>query len=176
MRSNHIRPSRPANCPNNPAKDSARSQCRAWKLFEFQITSERKRPGSLPTNQRNGIAAVEAALCFPILILVTLLTLDCCSCIFLRQSLTVAAFEGARVAIVPSAQQDNVVQQVKNTLAERGINQVTVTTVPANLAELPPGTIVSVQVDANPNQNVPIYLGIFQNKTMSARVAMITEF
>ena len=50
---------------------------------------------------RSGVAAVEFAVCLPVLVVLILGSIECCSMIFLRQSLAIVAYEGLRVAVKP---------------------------------------------------------------------------
>ncbi len=50
---------------------------------------------------RDGVAATELAVCMPVIVLVVLATIESCAMIFLQQSLSIAAYEGARVALAP---------------------------------------------------------------------------
>ena len=124
---------------------------------------------------RRGVAATEAAISLPILIFIVLGTLDCCNCIFLRQSLTVAAYEGARVAILPDVTAENVEAQTLLILKERGIEEATVTISPNNFISLPMGALVEVNVWAPAVGNVPVYLGMFISSNFESSVTMMIE-
>jgi Flp pilus assembly protein TadG len=52
---------------------------------------------------RRGVAAAEFAVCLPVLVLVVFASIEACSMIFLKESLTVAAYEGSRVALQSAA-------------------------------------------------------------------------
>ena len=61
------------------------------KHFGHQIEVARDR--------RRGVAATELAVCLPIIVLIVIGTIEASTMVFLKQSLTVAAFQGARQAI-----------------------------------------------------------------------------
>ena len=42
-------------------------------------------------------------MCLPIIVLLVIGTIEACSMVFLKQSLAIAAYEGARTAIIPGA-------------------------------------------------------------------------
>ena len=46
---------------------------------------------------------VELAICLPVLILLLFGTIEACAIIYLNQSLKIAAYEGARVSLIPTA-------------------------------------------------------------------------
>ena len=87
----------------------------------------------LSKTNRSGLAVMEAALILPILFLLILGTTDICNRIFLKQSLSIVAYEGARIAIIPDSTTDDIVLQVEEVAAERGISDPTVTIQPADL-------------------------------------------
>ena len=75
------------------------------------------------TNQpRRGTAAVECALVLPLVFLLTAGTIEMCSTIFLRESVTLAAHEGARAAIGRHATTADVAAAVDAILAIRGVD------------------------------------------------------
>ena len=71
--------------------------------------------------RRRGIATVECALCLPLLIVLTLGTIEVCSAMFLKEAVTIAAYEGARVGIQRRGTNDNVERRIHDFLDERGI-------------------------------------------------------
>src|SRR5262245_11435218 len=89
-------------------------------FLAFQRSSRYRPMATMrPTNCRNtnrrrarrgirGVAAAELAVCLPIVVLLVLATIEACSALFLKQSLTVAAYEGVRTAIEEGATSANV--------------------------------------------------------------------
>lgn len=61
--------------------------------------------------KRSGAAIIELAVCLPLLVLITLATIKACSMIFLKQTLIIAAFEGARIGMLPGSAALNVEAQ-----------------------------------------------------------------
>ena len=72
-------------------------------------------------NQRNGAVVVEAAFVIPLVLLLTLATLDICDGIFMLKKTKIAAYEGARVAVGPFGTEESTRQAVANYLDSRGI-------------------------------------------------------
>ncbi|QDS87552.1 TadE-like protein [Rosistilla ulvae] len=70
---------------------------------------------------RTGAAVVEMAICLPVLITLTVATIDVCSAMFLKESLSIAAYEGARVGIARGGTNAEATARVKEILDERGI-------------------------------------------------------
>ncbi|QDV11805.1 TadE-like protein [Rosistilla oblonga] len=72
-------------------------------------------------SQRTGAAVVEMAICLPVLIALTVATIDVCSVMFLKESLSIAAYEGARVGVARGGTNAQATARVKEILDERGI-------------------------------------------------------
>lgn len=70
---------------------------------------------------RRGIATSECAVCLPILVLLTLGTIETCGAIFLKEAITIAAYEGARVGIQRGSTDEIVESRIKEFLDERRI-------------------------------------------------------
>lgn len=124
---------------------------------------------------RAGVAAVEAAVCIPFFVFLLLATIDCCCCIFLKQSLTVAAYEGARVAVVPGSTTENVQAQVQLILDERGVKNATINITPANFDSLTFGDLVTVEVTAPAQTNSAVPLGPFSGTQQQAATTLMME-
>lgn len=121
-----------------------------------------------------GAATVETAICLPLFVIVTFGTIECCDLMFLRQGLLQAAYEGARVAIVPNATPENVAEQVDRILVQRGIQPSAVRILPPDFDTAPFGTEVTVEVDAMPESN-GVLVRLLQNGTVSGRASMMIE-
>ena len=70
---------------------------------------------------RSGVAVTECALVAPMIIAFTLFTIEICTVMFLRESLTIAAYEGARVGIQRGNTNDMVTFRIEEFLDDRGI-------------------------------------------------------
>ncbi|MEE2641388.1 MAG: TadE family protein [Planctomycetota bacterium] len=71
--------------------------------------------------RRRGIATSELAICLPIIILLTLGVLETCTVIFLKESITIGAYEGARVGIRKQGTNATATLRVTEFLDSRGI-------------------------------------------------------
>ena len=65
------------------------------------------------------MAATELAVCLPIIVLLVVATVEACSMVFLKQSLSVAAYEGVRTAISNRATTAEVQGACQQILADR---------------------------------------------------------
>lgn len=123
-----------------------------------------------------GVAATELAVCLPVVVLLVIATLEACSAVFLKQSLTVAAYEGARTAIVPGATPGTVQASCDQILKDRKVKSAKVTVTPANIAALKPGDYVDVTVTAPCSANSVVPVNFYRGRNMTANASMMIEF
>lgn len=123
---------------------------------------------------RQGAAVVELAICLPAIVLLVMGALECCTMIFLRQSLHVTAYEGVRLAIRNDTDTATVLSRCEQVLNERSVNDSTVTTTPADTSLAPRGTQISLQVSAPCDGNNVLPLQFFGGD-LSATATMIKE-
>ena len=55
------------------------------------------------SESHRGTALAEIAVCLPIIVLLAFASIEACTMIYLKQSLTIAAYEGGRTAVTPGA-------------------------------------------------------------------------
>lgn len=123
-----------------------------------------------------GVAAVEFALCLPVILLIVLATVEACTMVFLKQSLSIAAYEGARAALTQSASSADVSRVAGQVLTERRVSGGTVTISPANLASIQPGEYLTVTVTAPAAGNNAVPLRFYRGRTLSGSATMMKEF
>ncbi|HBJ34000.1 MAG TPA: hypothetical protein DDZ51_04385 [Planctomycetaceae bacterium] len=121
-----------------------------------------------------GLATVEVAICLPLFVVIVFGTIECCDLMFLRQGLLQAAYEGARVAIVPNAKTENVLEQVDRILLQRGIQASAVRVIPPDFDTSPFGTEVTVEVDAELGSNGQL-MRLVQHGTIRGSASMMIE-
>ncbi len=92
------------------------------------------------SQRRVGAAVVELAVLIPVLFTVAFGTLEVCNRMYLRQTASVAAYEGARLAARRTITQTQVESRCLDLLNGRRVVGGTVTVTPGNngLATLPP--------------------------------------
>ena len=125
---------------------------------------------------RNGEAAVEAALCIPVVILVMFGTLETCSGIFLNESLKIVAYEGARVGVRRGATFASVQERCEEVLAARNVTGAAITISPSNFESLAALEPITVTVTAPYAGNSALAFSIFELRDSTASVAMMREF
>lgn len=135
--------------------------------------SVRRRPRR--RHNTRGIAATELAVCLPIIVLLVIGTIEACSALFLKQALTVAAYEGVRTAIDENATSASVQAACDQILADRRIKGATVTLKPSNIAALNPGDFIDITVSAPCASNSLVPTTFYRGRTLSATASMMIE-
>lgn len=136
----------------------------------------RRRNKSCARAHRRGVAASELAVCLPVLVLLVLAMIECCTMIFLKQSLTVAAYEGVRTSIEPNAVAADVETKCEGVLEDRRVEQPQIVITPANFESLAPGEYVTVTVSAPADRNSVLPGNFFGGRTLTASATMMKEF
>jgi len=126
--------------------------------------------------RRSGVAATELAVCLPVLMLLVLATIESCTMIFLKQSLTVAAYEGTRSALEQNAVPGHVRQAIRDVLDERGVSDGNITLNPPNFHIRPQGSYIEITVSAPADGNSILPVGFYRGRTLSATATMMKEF
>jgi Flp pilus assembly protein TadG len=122
-----------------------------------------------------GVAATELAVCLPIVVLLVIATIEACSAVFLKQSLTVAAYEGVRTALVPLATSATVETTCNQILTDRRIQGAKVTVSAADISALNPGDYVDVTITAPCASNSVVPLNFYRGRSMTAKASMMIE-
>ncbi len=128
-------------------------------------------------NKRRGVAAVEAAICIVVMFPILFATLEICNAFFLQESLTIAAYEGARTAARQDADPAAVRQYVNQLLNDRGVDtsSVDIRIDPANFENQPALDPVTVTIDCQTADNSVYVFGYFANRTLTASVSFAFE-
>ena len=127
------------------------------------------------SSKRRGVAAAELAVCLPVVVLLVVATIESCSALFLKQSLTVAAYEGVRTSIENGATTASVHTACNRILADRRIQDAQVTLNPATISSLKPGDFIDVTVSAPCTSNSPVPTTFFRGRTLTATASMMIE-
>lgn len=127
---------------------------------------------------RSGAAAVEAAICIPVVVLLMLGTLEVSAGIYLKESLTVAAYEGARAGVKRRSTYDDVLQRCNDVLEARGVDMTngSIVVTPTDFDALEALDPVSVNVTTTSAGNCIMIFDAMANRNVSAEVTMAREF
>ena len=85
-------------------------------MFRRKTTARRK------SSTRKGTSSVEFAIFLPVLVTLTIGTIDLCSVLYLKETATLAAYEGARQGIGRGRTNANSTARIFDFLDERGVN------------------------------------------------------
>lgn len=121
-----------------------------------------------------GTSTVELAICLPVLMVLVFGALECTTMIFVKQSLHVASYEAARVAVRPSATNADAEKRSNLVIEERDLDDATVTFEPEDISAAAVGDkiVVTVSVPAESNSLLPLK---FFNGNLSAATTMYKE-
>ena len=128
-----------------------------------------------PRQKRKAAAVAELAVCLPAIVLLVLGAIECCTMIFLRQSLHVAAYEGVRVAIQDDTDSTAVWNRCQRIMTEREVNDSQIQITPGQTQFVARGNPISVQVTAPCASNNVLPLQFFGGANMSATATMVKE-
>ncbi len=132
----------------------------------------RRPPG---TPKLRGVAAAELAVCLPVVVLIVIATIEACSALFLKQSLTVAAYEGVRTALAERQTAGSVQAACNQVLSDRKVRDGKVTISPSNIAALQPGDFINVTVSAPCATNSVVPTTFYRGRTLQATASMMVE-
>ncbi len=116
------------------------------------------------------------AVFLPVFFMITMATIETCRVIYVRQSLTIAAYECARLGIVPGMSQDAVQTQFDLILTGRNIKEARLELNPSNLSNLRYGDILTVTVSAPADSNSLVGSWFYQGKTLTESVKIMAEY
>lgn len=122
-----------------------------------------------------GTAVTELAICLPLLVLITLGTVEACSMLYLQQKLETAAYEGSRVGCVPDATAANVRYQCETLLDAQSVNDYVITLNPSDPASLQQGEFLRVSIEAPCNTNSVIGGWFYMGRLLSGDASLSKE-
>ncbi|MBX3440076.1 MAG: hypothetical protein KF861_21480 [Planctomycetaceae bacterium] len=112
----------------------------------------------------------------PVLVLVVFASIEACTMVFLKESLTVAAYEGSRVALSPNATAEDVVARCQEVLAERKVQAGAVQLTPSVPAAAEPGTPIEIEVTAPCAANAIIRVWFYGGTTVRGSSTVMKEY
>lgn len=123
--------------------------------------------------QRLGAAAVETAVVLPIAVMVVFGAIELANGVFLKQSLAVAAYEGARTASSKNATEAEAIARVREVLKNKGIEGANITITPSITAQTPRGTSIQVSVTFDPAKKSYAPIRLLQNRMLEQFAVMV---
>ena len=122
---------------------------------------------------RRGAAAVETAIVLPVVVFVVFGSIEIANGVFMKQSLAIAAYEGAREASRPGGTQAQAKSRIREVLSNKGVDNETVTFTPAITADTPRGTKIYVKVSAPVSTDSINPCKLLINRTLEQSVVMV---
>jgi hypothetical protein len=142
----------------------------------------KRKPNARRRRRRGGGAAVEAAFCFPLIIILMMGTLEICAGIYLKESLTVCAYEGVRAGIHRRSTAEDVRERVLEMLEDRhitipgGSSGQGLEIIPSDFSDLNALDPITVRLTAPTAGNSLYIFDSLVNRNVSASVTMVREF
>lgn len=122
------------------------------------------------------MAVTELAVCLPLLMILLLGSLEVTGMIFLKQTLTLAAYEGARAAVTSSQTDETVKAVSKTVLDDRKVSGATVSISPSSHQTAPIETWITVTVTAPASKNSVLQGLVSSGRDVTARVTMMKVY
>jgi hypothetical protein len=141
----------------------------------MQAFKQRFRRPARRTTSRRAAAVVELAVCLPVIVLITLSTIQGASLLFLKQALVQSAYEGVKVAIRPSATNTEAMLAANLVIRSRRLENVRVNFRPRDIQKVARGEPIQVIITAPADANSPIRFGPFAGREVSTSAVMIKE-
>jgi len=135
-----------------------------------------RRFGSHRRGNRRAVAIVEFACVLPMLLLILLGTLESTSMIYRQQTISIAAYEGCRVALIPKITRGQVDAAINQIMTDRRIRNAQITIIPNDFVNAPAQTIIEVRVTAPAAGNSIIAPRFFANRSLTGSCFMMKEF
>jgi Flp pilus assembly protein TadG len=128
------------------------------------------------SRQRDGAAVIEFAAVLPVFLLILLGTIETCNMLFLQQSLKIAAYEGARITIIPGTDNSTIDSAVSSLLSARRVKDAIFVVTPSDFQNAKYGEFIKVSVMAPCSSNSSVFLSFYGSKTLTGTVEMMKEF
>jgi hypothetical protein len=138
-------------------------------MSQFAIIRRRR------ASDRRAAAAVELAICLPLLVLLVMASIEACTMIFLDHSLTIASYEGVRAGINYDGTNADVLARCNSIINSREIKGAKIKINPSDVSQVDRGQPIAVTVSAPCNLNMIIPPWFYDGRTLQATMTMIKE-
>ena len=127
-------------------------------------------------SQRSAVVTVELAIVLPVLIILVLGIVESCNLFYIKQSLTISAYEGARAAITKGMAVSSISARCSQVLSDRRIASGAIQVTPDTPSSGAYGTYITVRVQAPYSANTLIPGWMFGGTTLQTSVRMMKEY
>jgi Flp pilus assembly protein TadG len=125
--------------------------------------------------ERRGAAAVELAICLPLIVLLVMASIEACTMIFLDHSLTIASYEGVRAGINYDGTNADVLARCNEIINQRSIKGAQVSINPGDVAAVSRGEQIAVTVSAPCDLNMVVPPWFYEGRTLRSTITMVKE-
>jgi Flp pilus assembly protein TadG len=125
-----------------------------------------------PIGRRRGAATVELAICLPIIMLLVFGSIEAANAIHLKQTATIAAYEGAQAITSSGGTQADALLRANSILTQRNVSGGVVTISPTVTSATPKGTPITVTVTIPVDDNSLSMTSFFSGWEVVAAVNM----
>ncbi len=126
--------------------------------------------------KRSGAALIEFAFCMPLFFAITMGTIEVCRLLYLKQSIKIAAYECARLGIIPGMPPEGLQAQCDAILVPRGIKGYVFNFSPSNLGSLKYGDILTTTIEVPLDQNDLMGSWFYRQRNIVSTVAIMAEY
>ncbi|MCA9263301.1 MAG: pilus assembly protein [Planctomycetales bacterium] len=116
---------------------------------------------------------MELAICLPVIVLIFLASLETANTIYLKQGITAAAYEAARVATASGGTEVMALTRANEILGARGIVGAQVTITPTVDADTERGTELTIHIRVSCSRNSTGIGDLFQGRYVESTVVMV---
>ena len=131
--------------------------------------------GRSASRSRQGVAAVEFAVCLPLIVTIVLASIEASSMVYLKSCLQTTAYEAARIVTAPNGTPTMGIDRGHEILSQCAVVQGAVQISPSNSTSLVVGQQVAVTLTAPVSANRIIGPWFFNSGNLSARCVFVKE-
>lgn len=127
------------------------------------------------TKRRRGAAAVEFAVCLPVLTLMVFGSIEASTMMFLKQTLNVAAYEASREAVRDGRGNGSATTRARTILEAREVKEFTIRFPAGESFNAKRGDEIIVEVSAPSGPNSPLLGEFISDRVLISRVVMVKQ-
>lgn len=130
---------------------------------------------STRVDSRRGVATIETAVTLPLLAFLTFGSIELSNMMFLRQTMSIASYEGVRSATRPGGSQGLAESKIQELLTARGVTSYSVQFNPTITTATARGTMIQVTVSTTPSSISYAPFRLFSGSTISSSATMVRQ-
>ncbi|MGY8771166.1 MAG: TadE/TadG family type IV pilus assembly protein [Pirellulales bacterium] len=127
-------------------------------------------------HHRKGTAVSELAVCLPVITLIVFAAIQGAELMFMKQALSVAAYESCREALHPDGTKETAASTANRMLQDRRIQSAAVQFTPTDIEALAPGKYITISIHAPVTKNSTLRGWMFAPEEITSSVTMMKEY